>query len=103
MLYYKGDKQSASMAVETELPYYKFLEDEHELQLESRFWNCRGKQIAIVACITKHVDWAAYIGTDAPDSHTEDDTLKYVAKYGCKLSKEDAQYFFPEIKLPYRS
>jgi len=84
------------------LPYYHFAEDDCSLKLEGRFWNQGGKQLAIVACITKEIDWAAYIGTDAPDSYHEDDTLKYVAERGCKLSKKDAKHFFPEIKLPYR-
>lgn len=84
------------------LPYYHFQEDDYSLKLEARFWNCGGKQLAIIACITKKVDWAAYIGTDAPNSYKEEDTLSCVAKHGCKLSREDAEYFFPEIKLPYR-
>lgn len=85
-----------------ELPYYHFDETEHKTSLEGRFWNQGGKQLAIVAVITKGIDWAAYIGTDAPDSHTENDTLIYIAERGCKLSYKDAKHFFPEIKLPYR-
>ena len=91
------------MTPETKLPYYKFYENSHGLYLEGRFWNQGGKQLAIVACVTKGVDWAAYIGTDAPDSYREDDTLEYVAKYGCKLSSCDAKHFFPKIDLPYRN
>ena len=85
------------------LPYYTFQENEHSQSVEGRFWNCQRKHIAIVAIITKDIDWAAYIGTDAPDSYTEMDTLLYVAGRGCKLSEKDARYFFPEIKLPYRN
>lgn len=85
-----------------QLPYYRFHEDEWKVYFKGRFWNCQGKQIAIVACITKTIDWAAYIGTDAPDSYTEDGTLRYVAAKGCKLSESDARYFFPDIDLPYR-
>lgn len=47
------------------IQHHIFNEDDYKLQLEARFWNCQGKHIAIVACITKRVDWAAYIGTDA--------------------------------------
>jgi len=90
------------MTTYARLPYHVIHEDEHQLHLGARFWNQGGKQLAIVACITKGVDWAAYVGTDAPDSYHEDDTFKYVAKYGCKLSKRDAKHFFPEITLPYR-
>ena len=82
--------------------YYTFEEDDYEQSIEGRFWNQEGKQIAIVACITKGVDWAAYIGTDAPYSYDEYDTLKHVAQCGCKLSEKDARYFFPGINLPYR-
>ena len=91
------------MKSNTNLPYYCFQEDNWEAKLEARFWNCGGKQIAIVASITKEIDWAAYIGTDAPNSYHEVDTCKYVAERGCKLSEKDARYFFPEIKLPYRN
>ena len=82
--------------------YYTFDENDHRQHIEARFWNHGGKQLAVVACITKGVDWSAYIGTDAPNSYREDDTLKYVAEHGCKLSREDAKHFFPDIKLPYR-
>jgi len=82
--------------------YYTFDENDYHQNIEARFWSPQGKQIAIVACITKGIDWAAYIGADAPNSYREDDTLKYVSERGCKLSREDAKYFFPGIKLPYR-
>ena len=87
--------------MENRLNYYAFKEDNWELHLEGGFWNCQGKHIAVVACITKGIDWAAYIGTD--ESYKEDDTLEYVAEKGCKLSEKDARYFFPDIKLPYRN
>lgn len=83
-------------------PYYHFEETEQTVKLEARFWNSQGKHIAVVASITKGVDWAAYIGTDAPNSYKEHDTLKYVADWGSKLSVEDASHFFPEVMLPYR-
>ena len=79
-------------------PYYEFGQNYYE----GRFWNTQGKQIAIVACVTPNIDWAAYIGTDAPNSYRESDTCDWTAKYGGKLSEKDARHFFPEIKLPYR-
>lgn len=94
--------QTKSTDEELPLPYYCFEETDYKQKFEGRFYNCQGKQLAIVAIVTKGVDWAAYIGTDAPDSWHERDTLVYVAAKGCKLSKEDAQHFFPSIKLPYR-
>jgi len=87
------------------LPYYCFKREGIKRFLEGRFWNQGGKQLAIVAVVTainSRGDWAAYIGTDAPDSYTEDATLNNVASRGCKLSERDARHFFPEIKLPYR-
>ena len=87
------------------LPYYAFKKDGNKRYLEGRFWNQGGKQLAIVAIVTElngRGDWAAYIGTDAPESCTEEATLLYVAEHGCKLSDNDARHFFPQIKLPYR-
>ena len=84
------------------LPYYHFDETEYKVNLEGRFWNQDGKHLAIVAVITKNIDWASYIGTDAARSYSEDDTLNYVAERGCKLSEKDARHFFPGIELPYR-
>jgi len=92
---------------QTQYPYYCFRREGTESYLEGRFWNSQGKQLAVVAVVNQFSneqgDWAAYIGTDAPDSYKELDTCLYVAKWGCKLSKDDAKHFFPEIKLPYRS
>ena len=79
---------------------YIFEHSDHREKIEGRFWNCQGKQIAIVAVVTKGIDWAAYIGAD--NSHSEDDTLAYAARYGSKLSASDAKHFYPEIELPYR-
>jgi len=81
---------------------WTFYEDKYKEQLEGRFWNCQGKQIAIIASVTKGVDWAAYIGTDAPNSYHEKDTCIYTAEKGCKLTEKDARYYFPNIELPYR-
>ena len=88
-----------------EYPYHCFEKTDCKQYLEGRFWNQGGKQLAIVAVVTQIRDlgdWAAYIGTDAPDSYYEKNTCTEVAKHGCKLSESDARYFFPEIKLPYR-
>lgn len=82
------------------MEHHIFYEDDHKQSLEARFWNCSGTQIAIVASITKGVDWAAYVGADR--SYTERETLQTVSEIGCKLSEEDARYFFPEVELPYR-
>ncbi len=94
------------MTTETkQYPYYCFQKTNCKQYLEGRFWNQGGKQLAIVAIVTQlgdKGDWAAYIGTDAPDSYREEDTLMEVAQHGCKLSDKDARHFFPDIKLSYR-
>ena len=85
--------------------YHYFEKTDCKQYLEGRFWNQGGKQIAIVAVVTQvgnHGNWAAYIGTDAPDSYHERDTCLVAAERGCKLSEKDARHFFSDIKLPYR-
>ena len=87
------------------LPYYVVEKTDTHRVLEGRFWNAQGKQIAIVASVTRigdKGDWSAYIGTDAPDSYMEHDTCVWAAKYGAKLSEADARHYFPDITLPYR-
>jgi len=89
----------------TNYPYYCFKRTDRKEYLEGRFWNQGGKQIAIVAIVTRMGEfsgWAAYIGTDAPDSYREEDTCLAAADHGCKLSDKDARHFFPDIELPYR-
>ena len=81
---------------------YCYEADQYKAELEGRFWNNGGNHIAVVAVVTTGIDWAAYIGTDAPNSLSKLDTLKYVSERGNKLSEEDARYFFPEVSLPYR-
>ena len=78
---------------------YVFHDTKHKQMIEGRYWNCQGRGIAVVAVITKGIDWAAYIGAD--DSPSEDATLGYTADYGSKLSEKDARHYFT-IELPYR-
>jgi hypothetical protein len=68
--------------------------------IEGRYWNCGGTGIAVVAVITGGVDWAAYIGAD--QSYKEMDTAEHTINWGCKLSVQDARYYFPNMELPYR-
>jgi len=67
----------------------------------ARHYNSNYLAIAIVACITEGIDWAAYIG-GADHRLTERQAVEYVGDYGCKLSEKDARHFFPDIDLPYR-
>ena len=86
---------------------YAFEKTDHGAKYEARYWNPNGLNIAIVASVTKGrdgtpFDWAAYIGA-APGVRTEEEALKEVAEQGAKLSREDARYFFPNLKeVPYR-
>ena len=79
---------------------YTFRENDASRSIEGRYWNCQGLNIAIVATITKGIDWAAYIGAD--DSPSEKAALNFIADYGSKLQEADARHFFPDIELPYR-
>ena len=67
---------------------------------EGRYWNSNGKGICIVASITEDIDWTAYIGAD--NGWSEEECMKWTLENGAKLSADDAKYFFPDIKLPYR-
>lgn len=69
---------------------------------EARYYNANNFAISIIAVINEGLDWAAYIGST--DSHitSEEETIDFVAKHGCKLTKKDAMYYFPDIKLRYR-
>ena len=69
--------------------------------IEGRYWNSGGNGITIVAVITHGIDWAAYIGADP--GWEEAACVKHAAEYGCKLSREDAEHFFPDIELHYRT
>ena len=80
---------------------YRFINTDHKEALEGRYFCANGFSLAIVASITKSIDWAAYIGAD--HSRDKDATLLFVKDSGCKLSEEDARHFFPDIELPYRS
>ena len=67
-----------------------------------RYFNSNYHAMAIVAVITEGVDWAVYAnGVDY--TIREREAAEWVAEYGDKLSSVDAKYFFPDIKLPYRS
>lgn len=66
-----------------------------------KYWNANYYSTAIVAVVTPQVDWAAYIG-GADYRLPEKEAVEYVSRTGCKLGKETAKHFFPNILLPYR-
>jgi len=69
---------------------------------EVRYYNANGYAVAIVAVFTHPIDWAVYIGGTRDDLR-EMETVEWVSKWGCKLAERDASYYFPNIKLTYRS
>lgn len=69
---------------------------------EARYYNASSFAISIVAVINEDLDWAAYIGATNFLITSEEETIGFVAKHGCKLTKKDAIYYFPDIKLRYR-
>ena len=80
---------------------YKFINTDRQEAIEGRYFNANGFSLAIVASITKGIDWSAYIGS-CPSQVFEEETLIFVKDRGCKLSEKDARYFFPDIQMPYR-
>ena len=70
--------------------------------VEGHYYNANYYACAIVAVTTHGIDWAAYIGGCNYELPWKE-AYEFVAEHGCKLSREDAKYFFPDIKLPYRA
>ncbi len=67
---------------------------------EGRYWNSNGYGCAVIASIGAEGAWAAYIGGCPPES--EEEGLQFIAKWGAKLTEDDARHFFPDLDLPYR-
>jgi len=68
--------------------------------LGNRSWYANGMGVQIVAVEGAGTptarDWAAYIG-GVSYSDPEDEAMKWVRQHGCKLTKEEAEFFFPHI------
>jgi hypothetical protein len=91
--------------------------ERHAIKLDSlryvtwtRYYNANYYAAAIVATITvtgentkspngpgEIIDWSAYMGgTDG--TKREEEAVRHIAEYtGCKLTPQDAYYFFPEL------
>ena len=79
-----------------------------------RYWNSNGFGVAVVGVVTmcppregkgpdEPFDWSAYIGATGRDTIHEKDTVDFVDRKGCKLSKKVACAFFPQFaEIPYR-
>jgi hypothetical protein len=69
----------------------------------TRYYNANHYAAAIVAVMTTDklgdiIDWTAYLGGTAGDKR-EEEAVRHIAEYtGCKLSEQDARYFFPELE-----
>ncbi len=69
---------------------------------QARFVNSGGIAMTIVAVLNyyngKLMDWAAYWGGSRLSKEIE--ACHDIAEHGCKLSKEDALYFFKGKRFP---
>ena len=86
--------------------HYEGNYDGHRLH-STRYSNANGFALAVVASIKFYdgelFDWSAYWGGTDLTRH-EEDAVRYVAKRGNKMSREDAQHFFPHLPMShYRS
>jgi len=64
-------------------------------------WKALDQRVIVVAIEGHANDWAAYIGAVAGKNHQEE--WKEVLAQGSKLSRELAEFLFPEFKdLQYR-
>ncbi|KKM89732.1 hypothetical protein LCGC14_1245640 [marine sediment metagenome] len=77
------------------LPYVRGVE-EHRV-LNYSYWNANGVGIAIVAVEGGAADWAAYIGGD--DGQRTEDCVAWTIRRGCKLSRQQAHRWFPDIPI----
>ncbi|KKL86776.1 hypothetical protein LCGC14_1941320 [marine sediment metagenome] len=65
--------------------------------LAYNYWNANGKGVCIVAKEGGIEDWAAYIGAD--DGMREAECVEWTCRRGCKLSREQAHRWFPELPI----
>lgn len=71
----------------------------------ARYQNTSGFALAVVASINfspdgQLRDWTAYWhGCDK--TRREEDAVRWVAKHGCKLSRDDAEHFFPDFPMSH--
>ena len=88
----------------SELMRYAIELNIHKLLCPTRYWNANGFAGAIVAVLTLGscsddlIDWSAYIGGCDLTSRAEE-AERWVAKHGNKVSREDAEYYFPDLPI----
>jgi len=67
----------------------------------ARYFNTNYHAMIIIAAINHGLDWAVYATGVAP-ALPEEEAAQWCSKYGAKMSRMDAEHFFPDVKLPYR-
>ncbi len=77
------------------LPYVRGVEEHHILNYS--YWNANGVGISIVAVEGGAADWAAYIGAD--DGQRTEDCVAWTIRRGCKLSRQQAHRWFPDLPI----
>lgn len=67
--------------------------------LSYSYWNQNGLGIIIVAIEGYADDWAAYIGAANWKGASEEESIRYVCERGCKLSRNKAAAWFPNLPI----
>ncbi len=67
--------------------------------LNYNYWNCNGQATAIVAKEGTVADWAAYIGGMESRNTSEEDCVRWVCRFGAKLSRNQAHRWFPQLPI----
>lgn len=69
----------------------------------ARYYNSHGVGVAIVATVLysngEVFDWAAYIGGSRRGARREEWAVEDVAKSGCKIPRQDAEHYFPNLPI----
>ncbi|KKL48057.1 hypothetical protein LCGC14_2329320 [marine sediment metagenome] len=79
------------------LPYVRGVENLRVLNYS--YWNTNGVAMCIVAKEGGVADWAAYIGATNAANNSEEDTVQWVCRHGAKLSRKQANRWFPDLPI----
>ena len=77
------------------LPYVHGVEQLRVLNYS--YWNANGKAVCIAAVEGHAADWAVYIGAD--DGMRTTACVEWTIRHGCKLSRDQANRWFPELPI----
>ena len=92
------EKGSPELAARVRIPLDP---DWRRYLLGVRYWNANNANVAIVASISRGIDWAMYIGA-LPNCNTEEEAIQHVASYGDKLEDSLARFLLPNVQERYR-